>query len=112
MKEVDNEKDLTNFLKSCKRAFVLFYSTWCPFCKSFLPIFGKYAKIEEKRRQDRFLRVKIDGDTNPLWEKYDVKVVPTVILFEGEEVSKRLVGAAGSGRNEKQLKDFIDACTV
>lgn len=112
MKEVNNEKDLTNFLKSCKRAVVLFYSTWCPFCKRFLPIFGKYAKIEEKRRQDRFLRVKIEGDTNPLWEKYDVKVVPTVILFEGEKVLKRLDGAIGSGRNEKQLKGFIDTFTV
>jgi thioredoxin-like negative regulator of GroEL len=112
VREVNNEKDLTNSLKSYKRALVLFYSSWCPFCKSFLHVFDKYAKIEEKKRQDKFLRVKINGDTNPLWEKYDVKVVPTVILFEGENVLKRLDGAIGLGGSEKKLRDFLDTCPV
>jgi len=95
VREVDNEKDLASFLKSCKRVFVLFYSTWCPFCKSFLPIFEKHAKIEEKKRQDN-----------------NVRVVPTVILFEGAYVLKRLDGAVGLGGSEKQLRDFLDTCTV
>ncbi len=106
MREVDNDNDLISFLKSCKRACVLFYSTGCPFCKSFLHIFDKYSQIEET--QNKFLQVKIDGDTNPLWEKYNIKVVPTVILFEGMNVLKRLDGTIGLGASEKQFKDFLD----
>jgi hypothetical protein len=49
---------------------------------------------------------------NPLWEKYDVKVVPTVILFEGEKVLRRLDGAVRLGGSEKQFKDFVDMRTV
>ncbi len=106
MREVDNEDDLTGILRGSERVFALFYASWCPFCRSFLPIFEEQAR---RKRYDKFLRVRIDDETNPLWEKYDVKVVPTVILFEGERVLRRLDGALGMGLSEKQLNDFLES---
>lgn len=104
IKEIDNENDLDRILRGSERVFVLFYSSWCPFCRSFLPIFNKYAlKSEDKE----FLRVKIDSFSNPLWEKYSISVVPTVILFEGK-VFRRLNGVLGVGLNEKQFRAFLD----
>jgi len=104
MKEVDNEDDLTSILRATERVFVLFYASWCPFCRSFLPIFEEYAR---KNRRDTFLRVRIDDENNRLWEKYDVKVVPTVILFKGEKVQRRLNGVLRVGLTENQFKDFL-----
>jgi thiol-disulfide isomerase/thioredoxin len=105
IKEIDNENDLDNILIGNERVFVLFYSSWCPFCRSFLPIFNKYA---QKREDKKFLRVKIDRFLNPIWEKYSVNVVPTVILFQGNNVFRRLNGVLGVGLNEKQFNCFLD----
>jgi len=104
MKEVDNKDDLTSVLRATGRVFVLFYASWCPFCGEFLPIFGKYA---QKNRRDEFLRARIDDENNPLWEEYDVKVVPTVILFRGEKVQRRLDGVLGVGLDEDRFKDLL-----
>jgi len=104
MKEVDNEDDLMSILRATERVFVLFYASWCPFCVRFLPIFEEYA---QKNRRDEFLRVKIDDENNPLWEKYDVKVVPTVILFKGERMQRRLDGVLNVGLTKDEFKNFL-----
>ena len=104
MKEVNNEDDLINTLRATERVFVLFYASWCPFCSIFLPIFEKHA---QNNKSDEFLRVRIDDEDNPLWDKYDIMVVPTVILFKGEKVQRRLNGVFGAGLTENQLRDFL-----
>jgi len=104
MIEAENEKELIESLKGGPRVFALFYASWCPFCRAFLPIFEQHA---QRNVGDKFLLVKIDDETNPLWEKYEVDVVPTVILFQGEKVSRRLDGTLGVGLNERQLERFL-----
>jgi len=104
MREVDNEDDLAGILKTSQRVFVLFYASWCPFCIRFLPIFEEYSR----KSSDEFLRVRIDDEMNPLWEKYGVMVVPTVVLFEGG-VQRRLDGVLGSGLSEEQLENFLES---
>ncbi len=106
IREIDNEKDLDNILRENKSIFVLFYSSWCPFCKSFFPIFNKNA---QKREDKKFLRVKIDRFLNPIWKKYSVNIVPTVILFQGNKVFRRLNGVLGAGINEKEFNCFLDS---
>lgn len=103
MKEVENEDDLVGIIRKNERLFTLFYASWCPFCSNFLPIFEKYA---QKFSNEKFLRVKIDDEMNPLWEKYAIEVVPTVLLFEGERVARRVNGVLGVGLNEKKLEDL------
>jgi len=105
IKEIDSEKDLDRILRINERVIVLFYSFWCPFCRSFLPIFNKYA---QKLKDNEFLRVKIDRFVSPIWEKYSVDVVPTVILFHGNKVFQRLNGVSGVGLSEKQFNCFLD----
>jgi thioredoxin 1 len=102
MREVDNEEDLAAVLRISDRVFVLFYASWCPFCREFLPIFEEcFGKSCEES-----LRVKIDDEMNPLWERYEVMAVPTVILFKGGNAHGRLDGVLGSGLSEEQLKNF------
>jgi len=104
MMEVEDEKELIRSLKSGLRVVALFYASWCPFCRAFLPIFEQHA---QRNAEDRFLLVKIDDEANPLWEKYEIDVVPTVILFQGGKVSRRLDGTLGVGLNERQLERFL-----
>jgi len=105
MKEVDNEDDLASIIAGAsQRVVILFYASWCPFCRSFLPIFEKYVQNFPVQS----LRVKIDDEMNPLWEKYEVMVVPTVILFYDGSVQRRLDGVLRSGLSEYQFKHFLE----
>lgn len=105
MREVENEDDLSDILKSSKKFFVIFYTTWCPFCRSILPIFERYALGKDF---EKFIRVRIDDETNPLWEKYGVAVVPTVLLVKEGRVVRRLNGTLGAGLSKKQLREFLE----
>jgi len=106
MREIESETDLRNILRSNESVFTLFYASWCPFCRTFLPIFEKHA---QKNDAVRFQRVKIDDEANPLWEEYEIEVVPTVILLDGGKVTARLDGTLGRGLSEEQLKDFLNS---
>jgi thioredoxin 1 len=104
MIEVSNKSDLESQLKKSKRVLALFYASWCPFCKRFLPAFDKnYSQYGFNLT----LRVKVDDDDNPLWEEYSIEAVPTVILFEEGKVCRRLNGIFGYGISEKQLEDWL-----
>ena len=39
----------------------------------------------------------IDDEDNPLWDKYSVNIVPTVLFFDQGKVVKRLDGKGGVG---------------
>lgn len=103
MSKIDAEYDLDDAIKGKGIVFVLFYASWCPFSRSFLPIFEKYAQ----ENPQGCLRVKTD-DKAKLCKKYSVTVVPTVLIFEKGEVTKRLDGIPGAGLNEKQLKRLVN----
>ena len=102
MSKINVEYGLEETLKSKSKAVVLFYASWCPFSQRFLPTFEKYSKS----RPESCLRIVTD-DKASLCEKYEVEVVPTVLVFEKGKVKKRLDGAAGIGLSEKQLLDFV-----
>jgi len=66
MIEVSNKSNLESQLKKSKRVLALFYASWCPFCRRFLPVFDKnYSKYGFNLA----LRVKVDDYDNPLWEE-------------------------------------------
>ena len=101
--KIDQEYDFDEVLKSKERVFVLFYASWCPYSKRFLPIFERFAKDATRK----CVRIMID-DKASLSEKYSVEIVPTVLIFENGKVSKRLDGVPGAGLDEKQLLDLCN----
>ena len=104
MIEVSSKDDLGDHLKKSKKVLALFYASWCPFCRRFLPAFDKnYSRCDFKL----VLRVNVDDDDNPLWEEYSIGAVPTVILFEEGKVCRRLEGRFGYGLSEKQFEDWL-----
>ena len=99
MSKIDIEYELEKNLKDKSKVFVLFYASWCPFSRRFLPVFEKYSEDNPQN----CIQVKID-DKPKLSEKYSVDVVPTVLVFERGKVTKRLDGEAGAGLDEKKFK--------
>jgi len=99
MEKVTDEASLDAATKG-KKAVVLFHTTWCPFCRSFLPEFER-----ETRRAPAVTPIEavIDEEENPLWEKYSIDIVPTVLFFDAGKLVRRLDGKAGRGLAARDL---------
>lgn len=81
----------------------LFVATWCGFCRAYQPRFRE-AETPGVRR----VEVDLSDDLNPLWEEYDIQVVPTLILFRDGEVADRADGRLGRGLQGAALDRLLD----
>jgi len=83
--------DLTDFNQEVLEAeglvLVDFGATWCAPCKKQLPILEKFAEHNSHVKV-----VKVDIDNSPdISNKYNIKSVPSLILFErGVQVGKKV----------------------
>ncbi len=84
MEHVNPEEFDSKVLKSNKKIIVLFYTTWCPYCANFKPTFES-AKIETATKMESI----IDEDENPLWDRFNIQSVPTMIVFQNGKIISR-----------------------
>jgi len=90
MKQINGVDFDTEVIKSDMPVAVDFFATWCGPCKLIAPILDQLAG--ELAPQAKL--VKLDVDQNKEMSKaYDVKSVPTVIIFKNGEIVDRIVGA-------------------
>lgn len=85
MEHVKPEEFDSKVLGNNKKTVVLFYATWCPYCANFKPTFES-AKIDTANKMESI----IDEDENPLWDRFGIQAVPTMIVFQnGKIISRR-----------------------
>ncbi|EWM14862.1 MULTISPECIES: thioredoxin [unclassified Kutzneria] len=77
-------------IKSDKPVLVDFWATWCGPCKMVAPVLEEIAG----EHADKLTVAKLDIDANPeIARKYQIMSVPTMMLFQGGEPVKQIVGA-------------------
>jgi len=81
----------------------LFYSSWCPYCKRFLPVFDETVA---HLNVGTVIHVLLDDD-NPLWEAYGISAVPTLIYFKDGVVKNRLDARLGLGLSVSEFEQWI-----
>lgn len=95
----------TNFdtiINSEKPVLIDFFATWCGPCKTLAPI----LKQVKDNLGDRITILKIDVDKNQqLASKYQVRGVPTIILFQN---GKQLWRQSGVLSREEIIKTLIE----
>ena len=52
--------------------------------------------------------VDISDDEDPLWELFDIKVVPTMIVFKNGEAIFRKDGLLGRGLSGKAIEEALE----
>jgi thioredoxin len=68
-----------------------FWAPWCGPCKMIAPLLDEIAK----ENSGRFRIVKVNIDDEPgLMQRFNVRAVPTLLLFNGGELRDQFVGAA------------------
>lgn len=92
-----------DLIKSEKPLLVDFYATWCGPCKMMHPILEELAgKVGEKARI-----IKIDIDKNQqLAQVYNVRSVPTLMIFRDGEMKWRASGVHQASDLETMLAKF------
>lgn len=86
---------------------VAFSADWCPICRMFLP---KFASLDD-RGSFRTAVADVTSDDSPLWETFQVDVVPTLVVFRDGQVIYREDGTLGRGLPESSLLRAAAATT-
>ena len=95
------KESFNSIINGNQPVLVDFHATWCGPCKAQAPILKELsADIKGKARI-----IKIDVDKNqPLAQKYQVRSVPTLILFKNGQLLWRHAGVA----SKQQLLEIIN----
>ena len=101
-KPVTDATFVSDVLQSDKPVLVDFWAEWCPPCKAMEPTIE--ALSEELAASVKI--VKLDVDSNPSTVvKYNVRAMPTLIVFKnGEPVDFKV----GAGQSRVQLIKWLD----
>jgi thioredoxin 1 len=85
---------------------VAFLAEWCPFCTRFEDAFQGAAA---RHAGTPFAIADIsDDDTDPRWDKYGIRVVPTVIVFRDGRPAARIDGILGRGIAPAELEQGLE----
>lgn len=89
-------------INSDKPVLVDFFATWCGPCKMQAPILEEV----KERVGDTATIIKVDVDKNPqVASKYQIRGVPTLIVFKNGQIKWRQSGVFSSNELERILKE-------
>ncbi len=102
---LESGDDLDAFVESHDVALVEFYTSGCAMCQAMEPVLGNVA-----RATDVAIGMVNPGDDIELVDRFDVRSVPTLILFEdGDETARLAEGFQGGDAVTDFLADHVPA---
>jgi thioredoxin 1 len=104
---LESPGDLDEAVRTRDKLMVLFYASWCPFSQAFLKTYAAHAASGDPC----YARIIVD-EGDPLVERFDIEVFPTVLFFEKGRLARRLDGMYHRGLTQGQLEDFARRCSV
>ena len=98
----------TNFesevLKASQPVLIDFWATWCGPCRAIAPVVEALAK----EYSDKLKVGKLDVDNEPkVATQYDVRSIPTLLMFKDGKVVGQIVGNAPRPKIEDLIKKAL-----
>ncbi len=100
--KVSDESFEADVLRANAPVLVDFWAEWCGPCKTIAPALEDLAKDYS----GKVVVAKINIDENPLTpQRYNVRGIPTLMLFKGGQVAATKIGALPKGK----LYEWVDS---
>lgn len=101
--QLETGDDLDAFLADRDVALVEFYTSGCTMCQAMEPVLGNVARATGVP-----VATINPGDDIGLVDRFDIRSVPTLILFaDGEETARRAEGFVGADAVVSMLEDEV-----
>lgn len=103
MKEL-NDNNFKDEIAKEDLVLVDFYATWCMPCSMQSEVLDKISKS----RLPKFNIVKVNVDNAPLTSmEYGIQSIPTMVVFKGNRVVKKIVGYTEEDEIISLMDEFI-----
>ena len=102
MEHVLPEEFDSKILNNDKKTLVLFYADWCPYCANFKSTFEEInsEKIQKKAAL-------VNEDENPLWDRFNIQAIPTMISFQNGSILARRDAKKGIGLTRNDMESIV-----
>ncbi|MBI3461328.1 thioredoxin [Candidatus Acetothermia bacterium] len=107
--QVQNETFEKEVLRSSLPTLVDFHADWCDPCQAMAPVVEEIAG--ELKGQLKVVQVNVDGN-EPLYRKYEVYCIPTLVLFQGGREVHRIEGFLPKARLIRWLQRHLSLATM
>lgn len=98
------KSSFNDIINSERPVLVDVYAEWCGPCKTMMPILSDF----KKQMGDKVRVVKIDSDKNQaLMQKYGIRGVPTLMLFQNGELLWRQSGVVPTNQLTEVVQPYL-----
>ena len=107
--EVGDQNFEAEVLDSTVPVLVDFWAAWCAPCRMLAPVVEAIAE----KYQGQAKVVKLNVDENTLTSgKYNIKGIPTLLLFKDGVIKEQIVGNTTKGTISKMIDNHLDPASA
>ena len=102
--EVGDHNFETEVLNSSVPVLVDFWAAWCAPCRMLAPVVDAVA--EKYEGQAKIVKLNVDENSEAA-AKYNIRGIPTLLLFKNGVVQEQIVGNTSKGAISKMLDNHL-----